>query len=338
MSAPIEPVSHDWARARFKRWAAGMLDDEQREAMEAHLATCEACRAATRSLVPTPSSSPNVEHLPSELIASWNRRAPRLSGELRRLTLSHLKHCADCRRELETLGHDPDLIRQPGPDSMGKVLPITKPAASPGTQSGFGRVEIPRPPWRVSLAMAAALMAVALVGVASYVALRASRAGRDSIIARSGDRAAPQAPEQKGVSDVGRAPGPNPQEATLLALGPAPPGVASLTEVLRGNAAGGPAPYVSFDPERHEIAFEPPRALTLAEGERVELTVVDAAGETRRSLTTTLDALFPAGGPRAIILRQGEPRLEPGRYALRIRVSDRDGVVAEESSYAFEIR
>jgi len=333
VSESVHNVSHEWVRARFGPWAAGILSEADHQALESHLVTCAQCRKAAGGLG---NDVPEEQHIPTTLLARWDRTAPTLTGELRDLVQRHIERCEDCRRELATLGFDPGLIRQP------RLEPV------PGTSRA--RVSSPRRPrwtgWHTALSGALATAAgIALVWQTGLMQV-ASRKPADQIVQRPDQGPTPNlGPENRTLGQTPK-PSSRPTEPVapggevpaLMALGPWRPDAVNLGETLREGSAATPITAASFDSARHEIAIAPPRALAVAEGDRVELEIADSEGVIRRRLETTMQAMFSGGTPRVIVVRQGDPPLAPGRYELRIRVPGTDGGIPQLTSYAFEIR
>ena len=110
MNGSASPVTHEWVLAHLGAWAMGILSEQDQASFDAHLEGCESCRQ-TAGRTSRRAATISGSHIPSTLLAQWNERAPLLTGRLREMVQQHLETCTDCRRELETLGFDPDLIR-----------------------------------------------------------------------------------------------------------------------------------------------------------------------------------------------------------------------------------
>ena len=95
--------SHDWAIRRLTAFGIGLLPEEETLELEAHLVTCDDCRARLASIAPGPGRE--SAHLPASLIARWPRAARTLEGVERELVEGHLQRCASCRATLEFAGH-----------------------------------------------------------------------------------------------------------------------------------------------------------------------------------------------------------------------------------------
>jgi len=321
VSPPGGPVTHVWVRERFGPWAAGILGEDDRHALESHLSSCAECRKAADEAGLRPADE---EHIPPALLARWTSTAPTLTGELRSLVERHLEHCHECRQELATLGFDPALIRSPR-----LVPPLHSTPA------------IPLPPARRRMTWykigAAVLATAASIVVVSRI-VQAPPHSRPDQVAHTPGRPAPSGSTTTPGSSA-TPPGEHGEAVTsLMALGPWRPDAVSLGETLRQGSTESATAAVSFDSSRHEIAIEPPRSLAVAEGSRVEFEIVDSGGATRRTLETTMQALSPSGARQVIVVRQGDPPLQPGRYELRIRVWGASGSGPERWSHAFTIR
>lgn len=129
---------------------AGELNRGEREALDRHLAACDACRAM---FAVAEAGDDGVDASPpADLLAGVLARtsgpacelarrlvAPAIDGELsaeeRRLLSAHLGGCADCRRlseAVERLGEDLPLLAEthPGPGFVDRVMRATLPLAA----------------------------------------------------------------------------------------------------------------------------------------------------------------------------------------------------------------
>jgi len=101
---------HAWFRARVLAFRLGLLEDSEERALLDHAAECDTCRALLQSFVETESTESSRDiHIPSGMIARWERARQELTGLERAMVRQHLGRCADCRRELEFLGFEPTL-------------------------------------------------------------------------------------------------------------------------------------------------------------------------------------------------------------------------------------
>ncbi len=326
MSANRGPT-HEWVRATLAAWAAGVLDPDAATRLEQHLDICEACRAqAATARNPEFSEDDGGEHIPSSLLAIWDRRAPHLDGLLRPLVARHIESCATCRAELVALGHDPTLLTTVTPQAPSAKAPLRPDRSATIPFPRHRAVWSPR-----HIGAAAFASAASLIVLFVYLKFRPTShppiASRDttSLTPRPRPSPTPEVPRER----PGR-PAPAPE---LLALGPGTDGATNLVENVRQGSIAEP-PAVAFNPETSEIRFRPPRSLALAAGHRLEIDILDPADRTVRSLRTTLSALFPEGAPRDIVIRR-DHEMKPGRYVLRFRV---DGTPPDESRYDFELR
>jgi tetratricopeptide (TPR) repeat protein len=108
MSDTLLP-NHEWFRARLDPYAVGLLDEAEERLFLEHARSCASCAEALRlhgesALVGGPES-----HIPTHLIARWDRAARRLQGLSRRIVRQHLEQCTACRQDLEALGFAPSL-------------------------------------------------------------------------------------------------------------------------------------------------------------------------------------------------------------------------------------
>lgn len=338
MNSPSDRASHDWVRARLARWGAGLLDEPEWQSLEEHLVGCEPCRRSAVELTDALSAD---GHIPSTLLGSWARRAPALKGVLRKLVRDHLQRCPDCRRELVELRQDPGLIDEQGLESAreARARPNSSSSDGPALALAPERSRKLTARGRPVIAIAGWIAAAAAIAVVVGLLGRGEQRATDGV---ASDQLA-QRPDTSAPGDI-----PSPPRAgepsgfrpspPLLALGPATARDLLLSETVRGSAAPAALPVAAFAPDRPEISFMPPRSLSLAEGDSVELALFDHTGAQVLRLETSLDEIFSSGARRSIVLKQGDPPLNPGNYALRIRVRGLTTSVTTESRYEFQIR
>ncbi len=316
MSPPAGTVTHAWVHQRLGPWAAGVLNAQDQSAVDAHLHACAECRTLASHLG---SEGPDELHIPTSMLARWDRAAPLLTGELRTLVQRHLERCDDCRRELITLGFSPELIAQP----QG---PVTLPVS-------------PRRPWwrtwtRWHVLGAGALAAASVALVTRIDLLRVGSVSDQVALHQARPSGADRTPTPHATPPSEPTPEGSGQNAALMALGPWQPSAVHLRETLREGTGQTAITSLAFDATSHAIVIEPPPSLAALDEDRFELEVVDAGGATLRRLTTTMRAMFPR---RVIVIRQGDPPLVPGRYTLVIRARGAHDERTEVSRLAFEI-
>jgi hypothetical protein len=109
-------VSHTWALDRLTAWRSGLLGDDDAARVAAHVDGCERCRALADAfrVAHAPDSG---QHVPAAMLAVWPRAARELRGLERTLVRHHLERCAECRQDLELLGHEPRLAHDPALDA-----------------------------------------------------------------------------------------------------------------------------------------------------------------------------------------------------------------------------
>lgn len=98
---------HGWARARLTAWRAGLLSETDAAALARHLEDCEACRRFAEAF--DTAGGEAGAHVAASLVADWPRASASLRGLERALVRHHLERCAECRQDLEALGHAPKL-------------------------------------------------------------------------------------------------------------------------------------------------------------------------------------------------------------------------------------
>jgi hypothetical protein len=151
-------MEHDEAVLRIPELAAGTLDGDEREAVEAHVAACERCRAlletggeVSAALV---RDGPG-EHLPSEVLTAWALGSDDLPPAAARKAAEHAVRCPACREEAEA---------------------VRRAAAETSAPAGDGSTERRRvtPEW---LLLAAAVVIIAVLVVPAWHGLNPPTAG-----------------------------------------------------------------------------------------------------------------------------------------------------------------
>ncbi len=115
---PPAPPAHDdhaWVRRRLAAAAAGLLEADETERFESHLAACASCAEAWREQAEALAHevADGENHLTAAMVARWEQAARDLRGAEREAVHRHLVRCADCRADLEALGHRPELTASP---------------------------------------------------------------------------------------------------------------------------------------------------------------------------------------------------------------------------------
>ncbi|MGH7725631.1 MAG: zf-HC2 domain-containing protein [Candidatus Eiseniibacteriota bacterium] len=322
-------LPHERARALLGAWAAGILDPEMQDVMDRHIEECPTCGAAAEALRPDDEASSRGDHLPSTLIATWDRTAPTLRGGMRELVQGHLERCESCREELTALGQR--AVLPPALELVGDAAP---PAA------------MKRPAWNwiygVSAGALAAAAGILILVNSEGLRTRPPSPTNPTVQVPAGPSGgtttpAPSPPAPSHPDPSHPASSSDPARGLSLALGPRPSDAFALPESYRGSSAA-PTPTYAFTGDAQSIAFDPPRALAVAEEGPLEISLLDDAGNNRFTLRTSVESLFPAGVRRAIVLNRGDAPLTPGRYTLRIRRPADAGSPIEESLYVFELR
>jgi len=326
-------VTHDWIRARYAAWLAGTLSDPDRRAFEDHIAQCVACRSEVDALLGYHElDTAEDAHLPTTLLASWEKRAPRLRGGMRLLVQQHLERCESCCRELESVGANPNLIWVPEVHGLPQ-------RADKSTAKGHGREAIRRLLTGGRTQVAALLAAAASLVIVIQLGLFASRKPGDvpGVIPGSQVTKRTVGSEHPAPPSPVEPPSTTRTQAPLLALAPETSASVRLRETFRGETSSGSVPTVSFDGGR-QVSFVLPQSLGLAEGDRVEIAFLGFGDEVLATLPTTMADLFPAGSRKSIVLTQGVPAFASGHYRLRIRVWNSANHISEESTYFFTVR
>jgi hypothetical protein len=158
-----ETTSHGWVLKRLPALGAGLLDEREETRLRAHLAGCDACRAEWDDIPLTGDDLAEAAHIPSSVLAQW--KTAELEGFERDMVGAHLARCAECRHDLELLGHAPELtpVAIPGGDGARPGARSTRPGPRPRAAAAPASGGQRWVPWAIgSWAVAASVVAVTL--------------------------------------------------------------------------------------------------------------------------------------------------------------------------------
>lgn len=116
--------THARFRRRLPSHAAGLLSEsEEREFLE-HRAQCEDCRRAFDEFTASDEAALTERgaHIPAAMLARWPLARRQLAGLERAMVREHLRHCDECRGDLERAGHAPELEHLPGYEATPRPL------------------------------------------------------------------------------------------------------------------------------------------------------------------------------------------------------------------------
>lgn len=101
---------------------AGLLTEEEETAVLDHSRTCAGCREVLNLLAAEKGEKPEAPgHIPSAILARWDRMKSTVHGLERELLERHLAGCESCRQELDLLAEE-TVAGQEGASSGGGVL------------------------------------------------------------------------------------------------------------------------------------------------------------------------------------------------------------------------
>jgi hypothetical protein len=340
---------HRWVNTRVAAWCAGLLSEEDASAVAEHLAACESCRGlAEASAVASDATTGSHagEHLPAALLAAW----PRVRGELRGLERAmariHLERCADCRQDLELLGHAPVLEHDPAldlaPTASASILGSLARADDASATAGEGartagaptrsanasepvetmriiRVVGPRPRWweRALIAWSTVATAAAAIAIVVHVSRPVVEPPTLSLSSRPLTNASRRGDRTRGIS---------------LAFAPRP---RSLKAPTKGPEGG----HVNVIPvvgavRSLALAVHP---LSIPDTSLVMISLVNAEGDTLFAVRHRQWEFFPK---RVLMIDGADEPLPPGEYALVMAslISQRGIPTPLMSRYRFELR
>lgn len=334
MTPSESAATHDWAIPRIPIRAAGLLTEPEQTRLLAHLAECESCREQMERLVET---AADEAHVPSTVLARFDREAPRLRGLLRTLTRVHLERCVTCRAELEALGFTAELpwvseLEETPPESASASRHSeVGDAVAHSTRSRRqerSRAQVLGAAWGWRLGVAASI----ILAVAIWLPLK-QRVPSKGALSPTPPRES-RTPSQEGGEVANTTPN---AEPLLALLSPGESAVA-LPETYRDSESGPDVTEIPFDARLRAWCVLPPQALAASLGARVDIALRGESGPPVRTLATELDSLFTRAGPVSIAILRGDPPLAPGRYTIEFTVRDPAGQVSEVSRHALRLR
>ena len=307
--------SHSWVRARLGAWRSGLLTDAEEERMAEHLGACSECAALVE--VFEGSAAETGEHLPPSLIARWSEARYSLRGLERRLIRRHLAHCADCRQDLELLGHAPHLELLPEsegalPPSTGDLAAARAPAGAP---PAVRVIMTRRFRERALFGWAAATTAIAAVAIVLLVS-RPVIEGAPATFWATLPPPVP-APFDQGLS---------------VHLAPRP---RSLKGPSRRPQGGGVTVIPVMGPVG-SLALSV-RPLDVPDTSMVLVSLLGAEGDTLFAVRHRQWQFFPR---QVLVIDGGRAPLTPGAYVLELAsvIASEQGAVPQRYRYPFELR
>lgn len=282
--ADPEGHEHGWVRARLDAHAFGLLDDAEERRFLDHVASCDACAGIVKAYAGLGIHGPRNMHVPSRILARWDRAQRLLQGMSRRLVREHLERCASCRQDLELLGFSPVLERDPqleGEADPAAAWLVTDPPP-------VVRIEVERR----RRGPGAWLLAGAVGGGAAAAAV--------SILTF--------APPPRAIDPPPPAP-PAAAPAFDLHVLPAP---IALIDAPRSSSAV--VPSIRLERETRALAIVLPE-LFLPDTTTLDVALVGPAGQV---IDTTSVRAGAVAGQRSLLLTSPAP-FPAGDYALRVR-------------------
>ena len=334
-SPPYSEDPHRWCRVRMLALRRGLLDDPDETRLREHLTSCASCREAYAAVAAD--QTPPVAwsgHVPSDLIARWPRATATLRGLERAVVRSHLEHCAECRQELELLGHQPVLERVPALEPSDDP---TRPVESTREHSRkLGEGEAPdagegiEPEQRIVRVVVRRGAARSRWIQWGGWALAASAAALLLVI-RSPVRPPVPEPPRRPSAAVGETGSPSPPGVRPAPPeAPLPPGTSGLrllpavvpqvSTILRGGGGNESIATTRIDPGTRILVLPAmSEALPdMPETTRVRVELIAPSGRVLLGETLPLRRLRDE---RVLVYELGHDPLEPGVYHLRLRTA-----------------
>ena len=328
---------HRWVRVRLAARAAGLLTEDERRQVEDHLASCAECRAHGATFETSPGEGDASSHVPPPLFARWPETRHTLRGLERTMVRRHLERCAECRQDLELLGHAPRLEYVPELEIEGASIPhpagatatagVAVTAPAPG-----GRAMPPatiirvvpagiRRRWRERALMAWGALATATAVVAIVVHTR--RPVVEGVPAALWATLPP--PVVAPASPRGR-------EGLTVRLSPRP---RSLSGPARGSR-GGKVTVIPVVGPVGSLALSV-RPLDVPDTAMVMVVLLAADGDTLFKVRHRQWEFFPK---QVLVIDGGRSPLPPGPYVLELAslIAQPEGPVRQLYRYPFELR
>ena len=322
MNEPLASVPHDWARAHLVRWRAGLLSEEDEARLTDHLRACEAC--AKLEPVERSAASDGGRHLPASVLAQWSQARTTLRGLERALARRHLERCAECRQDLELLGHAPALEVIPDLETTTLDQAAVSQPAPPAAPRHAIRVVRDDAGFRGRRLRDRALVAWASLATAAAAIAIVVLVRRPVIEGMPGpipfSLSAPPAATHHAAGGPSVRLAPRPRSLSGPARGPRG-GKVTVIPVM------GPVPSLA-------LAVRP---LDLPDTSWVQVSLVRGDRDT---MLTVLHRQWEFLPKRMLVIEGGDAPLEPGRYAL-VLTSPKSGAEtrsAQTSRYLFELR
>jgi hypothetical protein len=321
---------HRWVRARLAARSAGLLTEDETRQIDEHLAGCPECRQQAESFEGTPAESGAV-HVAAPLMARWPEARQRLSGLERAMVRRHLERCAECRQDLELLGHAPRLEYIPELEIEGGSIPSAAGATAAAAPAPTSRATPAATVIRVVAAgvrrrwRERALLAWATLATATAVVTIVIHSARPVVEGVPAALWATLPPPVVAPSLRGR-------EGPTVRLAPRP---RSLSGPARGTR-GGKVTVIPVVGPVGSLALSV-RPLDVPDTAMVMVVLLAANGDTLFKVRHRQWEFFPK---QVLVIDGGRSPLPPGPYVLELAslIAQPQGPVRQLYRYPFELR
>ena len=327
---------HRWVRVRLAARSAGLLTEDETRQIDEHLTGCPECRRRAETFEGVPAEG-DASHVPAPVMARWPEARQRLRGLERAMVRRHLERCAECRQDLELLGHAPRLEYIPELEIEGASIPsaagatAADPAPAMATALGSRATSAAtiirvvsagvRRRWRERALLAWATLATATAVVAIVVHSR--RPVVEGVPAALWATLPP--PVVAPYSPRGR-------EGPTVRLAPRP---RSLSGPARGTR-GGKVTVIPVVGPVGSLALSV-RPLDVPDTAMVMVVLLAANGDTLFKVRHRQWEFFPK---QVLVIDGGRSPLPPGPYVLELAslIAQPEGTVRQLYRYPFELR
>lgn len=323
---------HRWVRVRLAARSAGLLTEDESRQVDDHLASCADCRAHGATFDAPPAQG-EASHIPPPLFARWPEARHTLRGLERAMVRRHLERCAECRQDLELLGHAPRLEYVPELEIEGASIPAAGGATAAATAVAPGARPTPTATiirvvpagihrrWRERALIAWGALATATAVVAIVIHSR-----------RPVVEGVPAALWATLPPPVVAPAGPRGREGLTVRLSPRP---RSLSGPARGSR-GGKVTVIPVVGPVGSLALSV-RPLDVPDTAMVMVVLLAADGDTLFKVRHRQWEFFPK---QVLVIDGGRSPLPPGPYVLELAslIAQPGGQVRQLYRYPFELR
>jgi hypothetical protein len=322
------PQIHEWFRRRMAVFAVGLLPPAEEEAFVDHRASCTACRAdydAFDDWERDPRDAWQDRHIPSALLAHWDRARDEIRGLELSTATEHLESCALCQDGLRIA----NLVRRAALEESPEISAAAARRDITGSLSALRQQPVPADerairresaPPRMALERRPAGPSDRRVWLLGGWAALATAAAIALIVIRPLPAPNRSTPVTVEPAPIASAPSPSPlptalqDSGTSITIALLPRAAEPLRPVSRDASQGGAV--LKPVPGTHVLVLHIEPFLMIEDSDRVAVEVLDAR---QRVLASTRGTWRDLHGGRDVLVDADPAVLPAGSYALRVR-------------------